>query len=76
MLLTSRTQKFSGSCLKMKNNTFQEKNQEKKSINVCQVSERKTLRFESHVSFELCPVEKQIPIQTNYEADKDLWMTI
>ena len=61
----------------MKNNTFQEKNREKKkSINVCQVSERKTLRFESHVSFELCPVEIQIPIQTNNEADKDLWMTI
>ena len=33
MLLTSRTQKFSGSCLKIKNNTFQEKNQEKKIYN-------------------------------------------
>lgn len=53
-----------------------EKPRKTKSINVCEVSQRKTLRFESHVSFELHSAEMQIPIQTNNEADKDLWMNI
>lgn len=47
-----------------------------KSTNVYQNSQWKKLSLNLKVPFELCPIEMQIPIQTNNKACKDLWMAL